>query len=66
MIEIWLGQELFTRNAKVRWYVVNLLLWVEGGSKQISMLRSLNAVFFHLHDQLNFLDNLSYFEVPEE
>ena len=26
MIEIWLGQELFTRNAKVRSYVVNLLL----------------------------------------
>ena len=26
MIEIWLGQELLTRNAKVRSFVVNLLL----------------------------------------
>ena len=27
MIEIWRGQELFTRNAKVPSYVVDLLLW---------------------------------------
>ena len=26
LIEIWLGQELFTKNAKACWYVVNLLL----------------------------------------
>ena len=41
LIEIWLGQELFTKSAKACWYVVNLLLcFAKNDKKLFSILRN--------------------------